>query len=331
MTIEYTRIYEEIAAAFRFERNGRLAHKHAGVKAPSPQVHPGSDVWRAWATNSAWPIIYRWHYLRQMRIQPAVQGFRQLSEMEDPVFAGYLSAANRSAGFTEDGWTIVGRTGGEYLCDREGIRLRVNTSSLETGDQQPELGEEVSVRFPAERRYALANYYCTGGGRAKETDFRVYFHVKPECAAWLVETLTEELARVNASYFFKILNHPGSFTRPDAAVLYMNESELDHGRAVTKTIACRGAQAFRTQVPAFTRRLYPGVAVADEPPDLDGHRPSFGEHRSRIIALGLTRAAAESRSHVEDIVTMMQNELRHEGIDPKRPFSSGERSAAAQF
>jgi hypothetical protein len=331
MTSEFLRVYEEIAAAFRFDGTGCLTHKYAGAKTPPPQIPPKNALWSAWALNAAWPIIYRWHYLRQMRSQTEIRGFRHLRDGEDGAFADNLSSANRSSGFIESGWTIVGRAGEEYLCAKDGVRLRVSTSLLEIAGEPHELGDKVPLRLPAERRYALASYYCAGGGRAKETDFRVYFHVKPGSAAWLVEKLTTELGGLNASYSFKIVNHPGGFTRPDAAVLYMNRAELDHGRMITENIAREGARAFRMPTPAFAKRLYPGIAAADEPPNFDGRRPSFGEHRSRILARGLTRAAVESMCRVEEIATVLRNELRNEGIDPERPFSSGSPSCAAHF
>jgi hypothetical protein len=61
----------------------------------------------------------------------------------------------------------------------------------------------------------------TAGGVAAEADLRIYFNVRPACAAWLLRVLGQDLNAAGASYQLNLLNHPRSHTRPDAAVLYV--------------------------------------------------------------------------------------------------------------
>jgi hypothetical protein len=135
-----------------------------------------------------------------------------------------------------------------------------------------------------------------------------------------------------AGYQLKLLNHPRSYTGPDAAVLYVPGSEARVCRAIVDRLMASWTPAFRGAIPALTRGIYPGVAVADEPAALRGRRASFGEHRCRIVARGLARAHAGGCGCVTEAVDAICGEFKLNNIDPAQPYAGAPgRSAAAKF
>jgi hypothetical protein len=308
--------YDEAARAFWFQGARRFSHKFAG-----PRRIPSSSP--SAAENALWPIIYRWHYLRDSHAEVDPPHATTLREREDPEFVAMLSAANRSSGVWDPGWSIRGAQANESVCEKEGLVLCVPASDVRGS-------ETVDVRFPSERRHWMPGYYCTAGGRTAQPDFRVYLNVKPQCAAWLLQTVTSQLEERGASYQLKLLNHPRAYTRPDASVLYMSGGGIEDCRRLLETLAA-APSAFRAQTPALTRTLYRGIAIADEPPATAGRPVSFGEHRSRMVARGLARARAEGGLTVEQRLQAIYSEFESHGLDASRPYSAASGGIAGVF
>jgi HopA1 effector protein family len=304
----YRTVYEEIAR--------HALHDRVGFR----------EIWSKNDPEEAlWPLIYRRHYLRERHIAAPPASGAPMRELESPEFAAELAAANRSTGILESGWRVIGSEGGQFQCEKDGLSLCVPAALM-----QP--GAPVTIRFPAERRYWMPFFYCIGGGLSVEPSLRVYFNVKPGCAAWLLRTLSEEFEKSGAAYQFKVLNHPAHYTRPDAAVLYVGADRLDGCRAIVKHIAAAGTSAFRVSVPSLARRIHPGIAVADEPPAIGGQRVSFGEHRCRVIAKGLALARANACVDVAQTVECIAQAFALEGLTSERPYAStGAHSLAGDF
>jgi hypothetical protein len=312
----FHRFYEETVQSFLFQSPRCVWHRFAG---PQRIVSHGLSA----AENALWPIVYKWHYLRDPHTGVNPTRAATLRELEDPEFAAALSAANRGSGVWDPGWSIRGPQANELVCEKEGLILRAPASFVR-GSQTAD------VRFPSERRHSLRGYYCASGGRTAKTDFRIYFAVKPQCAAWLLQAVTEKLEERGANYHFKLLNQPRAYTRPDAAVLYMSRNEIEDCRGLLESLAAVPS-AFRAQSPAFARAIYRGIAVADEPPATAGELVSFGEHRSRIVARGLARAHAEGTLTIEQRLQAIYREFEAHGLDASRPYSAASRGIAEVF
>jgi hypothetical protein len=327
----YWQFYEETARSVSFDDAGRVSHKLGGLKTLRTRSKEPGEQWIDAAEDAVWPLLYQWHYLRERRRIPEGRDGLTMREREDPEFVARLSEANRSAGVLDGGWRVVSSGPDECLCEKGGLQLRVSAETLQADGMCP--GDETAVvRFPAERRYWMPHYYCIGGGMAAEMELRVYFNVKPASAPWLLRTLSRELHESATSYQFKLLNHPASYTRPDAAVLYVPASESRAIRAIVDRLMASHPSVFRGAIPALTRAIYPGVAVADEPPALRGRQPSFGEHRCRLLARGLARAHAGGCGSVPQTVDAICGEFSLWNIDPAQPYANGpHRVAAAAF
>src|SRR5690606_5583407 len=140
---------------------------------------------------------------------------------------------------------------------------------------------------------------------------RWYLNAAPAGAPDLFGRLVVALDAAGCPFTIKTLNDPHAPARPDAMVLYTaRDAEL----AELVRSALIDAR-LRDGVPAFTRRLAPGVAIADDVSLTERRRLSFGLHRSLLVAQGVLAAGAGSADRQRSIATA----FRQAGLHPARP------------
>ena len=158
---------------------------------------------------------------------------------------------------------------------------------------------------------------------------RFYMNVVPEHAAALADELTADLdRRAVRRYSFKVLRSLALFDVPVAAVLYVEGADLEAGQDAALAFARAHPDALWPEEPPFTRRLAPGLAVADEigdrgPPGVAGN--SFGGAMAHLLARALEAAPADLDPST--LAERMRAELVTAGFDPATPWR---RPAAAR-
>jgi hypothetical protein len=240
---------------------------------------------------------------------------------EDPVFGAALREANRGAGFTQEGWRVVGpRDGGLVVRrDRISLLLRDGDAAACSDDGQ------VAVRFPNERPYAYPDYYVAIGNGGPPPSgsaaplIRLYFNVTPSGATRLLSAVTSTMGATLRRFAIKILNHPASYGRPDAAVALVPRDDIGRALALLPGVLRDTGPHLDEAVPAFTLRLCRGVAIAEDPA-VEGAPRSFGQHRAFVVAKGLTRAFEEGAGDAEARLACVVRELAAADIDPARPY-----------
>ena len=184
------------------------------------------------------------------------------------------------------------------------------------GDPDDAFVEQLRAEFAGDHRLRtrLLGYLTIHGskhvGDPVPPTVRCYLNVIPDAAPRVFSKIVAGLESKGVAFAAKLLDNPANFGRPDAAVFYTTRA--DASALVASATAAWNAQAFGNAVPAFTREVAPGIAIADDP----GDGVSFGYHRCALIAHGLT-AVGRSDSH-ERLGSIIDAFLRA-GIDPARP------------
>jgi hypothetical protein len=122
-------------------------------------------------------------------------------------------------------------------------------------------------------------------------------------------------------YSFKVLRSLALFDVPVAAVLYVEGADLEAGEAAALSFAHAHPDALWPEEPPFTRRLAPGLAVADEigdrgPPGVAGN--SFGGAMAHLLARALEAAPTDLDPSM--LAERMRAELETAGFDPATPW-----------
>src|SRR5262249_11841943 len=203
-----------------------------------------------------------------------------------------LSLANCGRGTWEPGWEVVRPDDrGRVAVKKDGLTVYALPEEFRAGGTAA-AGLKGRLKIGKELRVAPGFYFALGD--ADEDPHapdgppivRVYFHVAAAGAVRLLEQVTRVLNAAAVPFRYKTLTDPRGYVRADAAVLYLG---LRHYRRVEREIAeihRSMRRHLRRSVPRFTRALAPGLGVAEDPRTGE----SFGQHRCRLVALGLWRA-----------------------------------------
>ena len=150
---------------------------------------------------------------------------------------------------------------------------------------------------------------------------RFYLNVKPDKAAELANYLTEKLNAQEMGWQFKMPKELKNFDRPDSGVLYVDKQNYAAAKKIVLEYAKRDPEAFGNEIPALTKQIAPGVAVAEEPiqnglpKSIKGH--SFGTSRSAIMSEAVLDAPVEATK--QEIKKLVRERMKKYGLDPDQP------------
>lgn len=312
-----------------------------GLDVPLPErLADLSDSERDWvfaAAKSLTHVIYNIFYLQQpwrpdgelhLRIQT-------IEQQEHGAFARLLREANVGSGWLASGWRIVEREGtGRWIATDGRVTLAIREEEIFSKEIDVlDKSQQVSILFPKHLPYMSPGYYMAISnagmpGVDNNPIVRIYVNVKPGTAPALLRSMTSFVCSRGLRAIIKILNHPDSFGRPDAAVVYLERDAFIQLCSELREIVARFAPNLSDSVPGFTKRWMLGVGIAEEPERKGEVAVSFGEHRSRLIAVGLARAYVKFRDYdTEDIwvyetlrMAEVLTTLTEAGLDPERLY-----------
>jgi len=179
----------------------------------------------------------------------------------------------------------------------------------------------VSLRFPKELLGISPGFYMAVSD-VEMPDFhgadvvRFYWNLRPEAAVPLMEELTRELNSARLPFRFKVVNDRGAFSRCDAAVLYVLKSNYAPVAQIVERIYSKISERLNERVPAFTRRLAPGLGFAEDP---GTKHDSFGTHRCRLLAEGMFRAWRLGRKSLPDRLRIIEAHFAEHKISLEAP------------
>lgn len=260
--------------------------------------------------------------------QPTVPRESRTGGGGDGHFAERLGSANAGQGTWAPGWRVQAAgdallgvsSGGLQVWVRPQDCRSVDDGSVRELSARPEIGDELAIRLP-EGSFDLSPGYYTAFStqpmppREQARLVRVYFACRPAAAPAFVRTLTSRLDSATLPFRLKVLADPQDYRRRDAAVLYLPRAALDTATPHLARVVAELRSALEREVPLFTRRLAPGVALAEEPETQE----SFGQHRAALVAEGVVRAAEQGRTRPTDRLDTVLATWAEADVDVRRP------------
>lgn len=234
-----------------------------------------------------------------------------------------LSAANRGSERWEHDWTFwqPDPTGGVWATRELSVVLAQpgQWTAPNGGAAMP--GAPLSVFLAKELPHAQPGFYISLGDvpfdRFTEGRMlRVYFDVEERGAAELMSAVTGTLNAFLVPFRFKILNRRGSFTRADAAVLYAGRRYYGIIARLLPRIRERVQDVLREPVPLFTKALYPGIGLAEDP----GSGDSFGLSRSRLLTQAIWNAWSRGDQSVDGRLAELERIFGAAGLRLDKPY-----------
>jgi hypothetical protein len=216
----------------------------------------------------------------------------RLLEQRDHLAA--LSAANSGHGAWEAGWKVeTVEKDGQIAVSRDGVKFWTSSDGIKTNSSRLTEGVLCRVRVAKEMRFLLPGFYCAIGDGDAESGkdeslhmFRIYWNIPHDAASKYISLITNQLNSIKVPFRTKVLSDPASYARADAGVLYIEARYLERCWGALREVYNELRDAMRPEVPMFTKRLGPGIALAQDP----GGGQSFGQSRCRLIAEALWSA-----------------------------------------
>ncbi len=276
--------------------------------------HPLIDV--------LWPNLYHYFYSHTSTVGLAPP--RQPEQL-DRVFLAELSAANRTMDRWDPFWRVqdVGNNGSVWVEKRNVIRsvLPGHYAFLTAPGRMPRVGESVSILAVRESLELEAGFHFTFGSAIasarEEADLlRFYFHIRAKGVPWLLSVLSAELNRYDIPFAFKCLTDPSGYHRTDAAVLYCAKRYAKVVLGLLGGLQGDLAPHLQPGTPLFTKELWPGVAVADDP----GSGESFGQSRCVLLAQGILDAWLKGSYSREERMRCVESRFARAGLSLAKPF-----------
>lgn len=238
-------------------------------------------------------------------------------------FVQTLSAANAGKGAKEPGWTFVRADSDALIVERGGLSLWLAPTDvyLINGATLAQ-GAPVGVLMPKELLRLSPGFYMALGDAELPVDgsepmVRIYWNLRPDGAAPLIDELTRRLNAQRVAFRLKVVSDPGRYTRCDAGVLYVLQSQYAQARSVVATVYGAVASLLKAATPALTKELAPGLALAEDP---SGQLLSFGMSRCQLLAEAIVRAAELGLRAPEQRLLAAEERFAQDGISLEAPY-----------
>ncbi|HET7038226.1 MAG TPA: T3SS effector HopA1 family protein, partial [Thermomicrobiaceae bacterium] len=261
--------------------------------------------------------LYRQFYLPGQVVPLASPAAASPAPDEDP-FVRALIEANRGTGSWQPGWTLVERSGDVMQASRAGLTVWARTADCRVDQASP---ASVAVRLPKGSRSQSPGFYLAQGDEpftllGDDALVRLYWHLTPAAAIALMSSVTATLNAARIPFQFKVLKDPSAYTRNDAGVLYLSRGDLRRSARLLERIYRDVQNELLPGEPALTKRLAPGLGLAEDPGDGD----SFGMHRCRLLAEAFVEAAGQRVRDPAGVLGLIEERFARDGLDPARPY-----------
>jgi hypothetical protein len=237
-------------------------------------------------------------------------------------FVQRLSEANVGHGYWKEGYEVRTIEDGALIVRAREMEIWTKSDDCLVPEGSPiEPGMPVSVRFPKEMLSISPGYYMALGnntltGADSQNQVRFYWNLNADGALHLVKSLTSRLNSACVPFRLKVVNDTNRFDRCDAAVLYVSESNYDAAARIVSDTYSELASNLKPGVPAFTKKLAPGLGLAEDP----GDGQSFGQHRCKLLAQSLVRGHEEGKRSIDARLQVVIDQFSEAGIDLFRPY-----------
>jgi hypothetical protein len=213
--------------------------------------------------------------------------------LTEALHARYFRGAPRTSG-TES--PSPGRRGREF-CQQLAATL------------QPHLFPRDGWRFSYRTTDGVPSFVVTSG-RVVGDAASCFLHLQPGTAPDLFARAVTALVGYGLGFRAELAGDSDACLRTDAAVITVGRDDVSAVARVALRLGERAPFALASSVPGFTRRIAPGVALADRP----GPGTSFGRHRCRLVAVGLV-AAGHGAGPADRRAAVLAT-LESAGLDP---------------
>jgi HopA1 effector protein family len=239
-------------------------------------------------------------------------------------FYGRLHTQNIGKGYFDPGWQVLRQeSDGLFAVRKNGLTLHIGDRHLQAPDRQLAIGDEVAIRIPSNRieqgcYVALSNVGPVDPDR--EPVANIYFNLQPDDLVFLMGALTTPLNALHRPFTLKVPYDSEDCDRPDSGVLSIHKTDWAAVYSILQLLYPSLQRLLRPEVPLFTKRLAPGLALAEQPIDTITLQENFGMHRFQAIAQGLIQAWRQNEDTAAARMSCVLQSLAEHQVDIYSPY-----------
>jgi hypothetical protein len=151
---------------------------------------------------------------------------------------------------------------------------------------EPYLFRRDGWRFSYRTAEGVPSFVVTTGGDLGSEAASCFLHLQPGTAPDLFARVVTTLDGYGLAFRAELAGDPQACLRADTAVVTVRRDDVPTVARAAQRLRERAPFALASSVPAFTRQIAPGIALADEP----RNGTPFGHDRCRLVAAGLVAA-----------------------------------------
>jgi hypothetical protein len=174
---------------------------------------------------------------------------------------------------------------------------------------RPEFFRRDGWRFAYRTAAGVPSFVVSAGSTGPDAS-SCFLNLHPGTAPEVFARLVSALDGYGVGFRAELAGDQASCARADTAVVTVDRGAASALARLALRVHQRTPFALAPSVPAFTRRLGPGIALADEP----GPGTTFGRHRCRLVAAGLVAAGPGADSAQRRAAVLRA--LAEAGLDP---------------
>jgi hypothetical protein len=238
-----------------------------------------------------------------------------LSGHDSARFLSDLEDSNAGKGHKDANWSVIDRQDQALVVEKDRLRIRVEADS---GVVENDGEDGLTLLMPKGLLSISPGFYMALSDASfddsGDADLRIYWNLTPPGAVALMSAATTSLNRRNIAFRLKTLNEPAAYDRCDSGVLYVRRQ--DFPSLPLEDLYARVRDHLKSEVPAFTKPLAPGLALAEDP----GGGQSFGLHRCSLVADGLVRAFEAGKQAAAGGLEFVLACFQEAGVSLEKPF-----------
>ncbi|MBC1225075.1 hypothetical protein GNF10_21000 [Nostoc sp. UCD121] len=283
-------------------------------------------------------FLYGIYYNGSMQSALALDGERNnlALDLENNTFLGVdlafyerLHQNNCGEGYFDAGWSVIKEeSDGILVVTKNGLRLHIQRiKHLQSSEKAALIGDLVAIKMP--KNLVQNGFYMAVSNvglnriadlNSQPVTVRIYFNLTPEGAVAVMNSLTKQLNAIAIPFSFKVLYNPDDYQRYDSGVLYFDQRDYPGVRKIVQQVYDEMQSHFQPEVPLFTKRLAPGLGLAEEPNQKFGSQESFGMNRCQIVTNGLLEAWYQGENSPEKRLKAIYKQFLLLSIDLQHPY-----------
>jgi len=233
----------------------------------------------------------------------------------DPAFLQRVSQSNRSRPRWDGGWRAYSQGANGEIYVQKGERQRAAMPG-----EYLNFAGVVQLWVQAENFTAQPGFYYAYSETPSDAWdeyqlVRYYFHSTAASAPAVVGWVTSAMNQFQIPFRMKTLSEAAYYNRTDATVLYLARRYHDIVASLIEEMPAEVGEGLGHTTPLYTHPLRPGAGTAEEP----GTGESFGMHRSRLVAEGISAAWMRGTQDRVNRLNAIAACFAREGLDLARP------------